>query len=90
MGQDVPSFLSSVFDVEKGVGHFGANGGYKTASNIFHGSVASVLGWVRPVLNTAVYNGDKAEKRARGKRGFVGVAVYVFFLIHFVIKCLQD
>lgn len=83
-------FSASVFDMEKVVGHLDANGGHKTATNIFHGSVASVLGWVRPVLNTAVYNGEKAEKGTRGKRRFVGVVVYVFFLINFVIKCLQD
>lgn len=66
MGQDVPSFSASVFDMEDVVGHLDANGGYKTTTSIFHGSVASVLGWVRPVLNTAVYNGEKAEKGTRG------------------------
>jgi len=31
----------------------------KTVIAIFHGSVALVLGCVRPVLSTAVYNGGK-------------------------------
>lgn len=62
------------------------NIGYK---DVFHEIDAWVVGWVRPVLNTAAYNRDKAERGQEGKEELL-VLLLMFFLFIFGIKCLQD